>query len=761
MIRVLSYCLFVILLGSCSVHKYLKPGEALYRGASIKVQKDKEVKTSSRSLKKQLKKAIRLRSNKFLLGSPYKVWWWYTIGETEKQKGLKYWLRKKLGEPPVFSNRVNTALTSQTMQSYLENTGFFHSTVIGDTNTKNNFTKAVYRAHVLPQYKIKSVTWISDSSQILKDLSDRKKRSLLKPGKPYQLSNIDEERSRLDLRLKKKGYYFFNPTYILAYADSTVGDRKVDLFLNLRSTTPENAKHPFSINRIIIFPNYTLIDPPPDTSRFGLTPIDSLLIRDTVYKFKPELFKRTVTYRPGRLYSSNDQNATLNRFINLGVFKFVKNRFDVVKDTAHPYLLNAYYYLTPAKKKSIQAEIDGFSKENKYIGTQLSLNWKNRNTFKGAEQLAFKVYGGLEVSLSDSIKNNDNYKIGAQASISVPRFVVPFFTIKEAHLYPPRTELLLAYEFFIKQSLYTKNIFQFQYLFDWKESSNKQHSFAPISLAYSFAKNVTDSFYKQAQLNPSILINVDSQAILGTFYNYTYKTLNPFARNQWYFNGGVDLSGNIAGWITGAKHVKEKTIFKTPFAQFVKFDIDLRYKTKGKNKMEWANRLQVGLGFPYDNSNVLPFSKQYIIGGANSLRGFPARSIGPGTHVPSADDIRYYQVIGGDYKLLLNSEIRIPFSKKLSGAVFVDMGNIWTKDSLLFGTAGQIKKDWYKEIAVSTGFGLRFDMSVLILRVDLGIPLRKPYLPDGSRWVFNKIDFSDGRWRSENLILNIAIGMPF
>jgi outer membrane protein assembly factor BamA len=158
---------------------------------------------------------------------------------------------------------------------------------------------------------------------------------------------------------------------------------------------------------------------------------------------------------------------------------------------------------------------------------------------------------------------------------------------------------------------------------------------------------------------------------------------------------------------------------------------------------------------------MLPFTKQYIIGGAGSVRGFRVRSLGPGTHLPSATDQQFFQVIGGDYKFVFNTELRIPLSPMVSGALFIDAGNIWTKDTLLFGAGSKLSSNWYKELAVATGFGLRFDATVLIIRADLGIPIRKPYLPAAERWVLNKIDFGSSSWRKENLILNIALGLPF
>jgi outer membrane protein insertion porin family len=758
-----KYFLGLILIlsaSSCSVRRFLPAGEKLYRGSEITVQKNPDEKQTNKQLKKFLKQAVTPRRNKFLLGQPYKVWWWYVIGESKNDKGLRPFLRRKLGEPPVLSSRVNATVTAENMQSFMENSGYFHTTVQGDTVQKGYFVTARYTAQVQPQYHIKSITWVSDSSALLKLLEQRQKnRGILKVGEPYRLSDVSAERDQLDLFLKTRGYYYFNPDYLMAYADSTVGNRQVELYLNVKKTIPETAKYAYRINKIVVFPSYSLASKQLDTSLAGAIKYDGLFIKDSAKVFKPRLFATTITYRPGSLYSSRTQNSTLNRLINLGAFKFAKNRFEAVKDTGHR--LNVYYYLTPAKKKSLQGELNAFTKENNSIGAQLSVNWKNRNLFGGAELLTVKAYTGFEVSIADSLKNNNSFRLGAEASIKFPRYAVPFLRIKENNFYPPNTNLLLGYELYRKQLFYTKNLFRLQYDFTWKKNIRTEYTLAPVSLSYLNASNVTDTFYKQALVNPAILTNVYSEAILGSYFSYTYNTAQGRRRNKLYFNASVDLSGNVAGLITGAKRYREKTIFNTPFAQYIKTDFDLHFTRTLSNQWDWASRLQLGIGIPYSNSSVLPFSKQYIIGGSSSIRGFRTRNLGPGTYKPTADDQRYFQIIGGDYKFLANTEIRIPLTSSLSTAVFLDAGNIWTKDTLLFGPAAKLTKNWYKELAVATGFGVRFDATVLVIRADLGIPLRKPYLPDGQRWVLNKIDFGSGAWRRENLVLNIALGLPF
>jgi outer membrane protein insertion porin family len=757
--------LSTILFTSCSVRRFLPTGERLYSGSSIKIEKDSATSGSKKSLQKTLKLAVTPKANKFLFGQPYKVWWWYKIGEPKKEKGLKAFLRKKLGEPPVLSSRVNVKASAENMQSLMENLGYFHTTVQGDTNhTGSYFVKAKYTAQVKPQYKLAKIEWVGDSSILFKQLQNNSKRSgLLKVGNPYRLSDITTERDRLDLFLKTKGYYFFNPDYLMAYVDSSVGDRKVHLYLNIKKTMPDEAKHAYTIKDIHVYPTYSLTATALDTSKNNFVVFDKLKINDNEKKFKPSLFAATITFRPGSMYNSRQQNSTLNRMIGLGAFKFVKNRFEAVKDSAlkdTAHLLNVYYYLTPAKKKSVQAQIDGSTKENNFIGTQISINWKNKNTFKGAEQLAIKTYGGIERARNNGI-NINNLRVGTEVTLSVPKYAIPFLKIKENNFYPPRTTLLLGYEWFKKDIFFIKNLFRFQYEFTWKPNLQTQFTVAPIALSYLQAANVTDSFKKEIAVNPSLLLSVYSEAVLGTFFSYTRTSSFRAKRNKTYFNASVELSGNIAGLVTGAKEYRSKNIFGVPFAQYAKFDIDYHFTRKMFGNIQLANRLQIGIGLPYNNSRLLPFTKLYTIGGSNSIRGFRTRTLGPGIYKPTPNDQRFFQIIGGDYKLLGNTELRLPFTKQLSGALFVDAGNVWTKDTTLFGIQGQLSKNFLKEIAVATGFGIRFDATVLLIRLDLGMPIRKPYLPDGERWVFNKINIGSATWRKENLVVNIAIGLPF
>lgn len=758
-----------ILVSACSVRKKLPPGETLYNGSKVLVTKDSGFKVSTKSIRKQMEKITVPYKNKMILGWPYKVWFWYAIGETKKQTGFKHWLREKFGEPPVFGSTVKTKLNSDNMKGYLENEGYYRSKATGDTTIKGYKLTAHYKVAVAHPYTINAINWKIDSSKLLRDiLGDLKNNTLLVPSERITLNNIKTERSRVDLLLKNKGYYYFNPDYIIAYVDTTSKDFKANIYMSLKPGTPEKVKRTYLINNIVVFPNYTLLKPAPDTSLANLQKIDGIYIRDTVHKFKPFVFTKAITYRSSSTYSLTDQNKTLNRFINLGVFKFVKNRFEAaanndtlksLNDSSNG--LNAYYYLTPQKKKTIQAEIGTFGKSNSYVGGQLNINWLNRNIFRGAESFNVKTYLSYETASIDSLKDNNNYRIGAELSLIVPRFFVPF-KVKDKNLFPPRTRFTVGYEWFRRQQLYTKNFSRFQYEVNWKSKINVEHTIAPISITYTNTSGFSPQYLAQVGTNEILRLSNLPEIVSSSFYNFLTSTTYPNASNIFYFNANIEAAGNVAGAVTGAKSGYSKTLAGAYFAQYFKTDFDFRYSRKLAKDVYLANRIIVGIGVPYGNSKFLPFSRQFIIGGSSSLRGFSPRNIGPGTTLTNAFQQLYYPQVGGDYKLEMNTELRFPIvAPRVKGAVFLDAGNVWTRDTILYSPTGQLTKSFLKQLAVDAGVGLRVDASILIIRLDVAFPLAKPWLSEGKRWVLSKVDLWDNAWRSQNLVFNIGIGYPF
>lgn len=754
-------CLSIFFITSCNIKKHLPEGTFLYNGTKVNIEKINGFAGKPKPIARALAKITAPPKNKMIFGYPYRLAMWYAIGETKKQSGFKYWLRNQLGEPPVLNTTVDVKSNSTNLQAYLENKGYFKSYVSGKTENKGYKQKTIYVAKVSQPYFIDSSVWILDSSTLSRNiLSIKNKNRYVIKGEQFDLENIKAERNNIDLSLKRSGFYFFSPDFIKAYVDTTNGKNLLNVFYTIKTEMPENARYPQLINSVTIFPNYTLILPPPDTSKFGLTNYDGYFIRDTVHNYKPRTLTRPLTYQVGEKYNLNEHNNTLNRYINMGQFKFVKSRYEPTTDSLASKRMDVYYYLTPLKKKNFNAEIAGFTKSNSFNGGQINVNWKNRNLFKGAEQFNIKAYGALETSSIDTLRANNNFRVGTEISLAVPRFVMPF-KIKESHYFLPITKFALGYEWIRRQQLYTKNFIKLQYDLSWKESIKKEHALTPLSITYNNATQFSPQYL--AQINKFLVLSyaVLPEIITSSSYNFSYKSNNPSAENIISFNGNVDIAGNIVGLINKPKQAFSEKIGGAYFAQYGKFDAELRYSRKLNTDVYLSNRLNIGIGIPYGNSSYIPFSRQFIIGGGNSLRGFVPRQLGPGRVLTTAEQQTAYPQIGGDFKLEGQTELRFPIIGRLKGAIFADAGNIWSKNSLIFGEDARLTNQFMKDIAVDGGIGFRLDISVLIARLDVGIPFRKPWLPRGAEWVIDKIDFGSPSWRKNNIVLNIGIGYPF
>lgn len=746
---------------SCSNTKYLPDGELLYVGGDVKIQ-DKETSRKERKiLTKQLEGMLRPKPNSNILGLRPKLYIYNIAGEPKKPKGIRYWLRNKVGEPPVLFSQVDLDYNADVLRNYSENKGFFKARVSADSTSRNKRAKAHYEVRTGKQYIIKSVTFPQNTTQIDTAVAITKDQTLLKVGRPFDLDLIKAERARIDSRLKEKGYYYFNEEFIIVQVDSTVGTHGVDLLVKVKPETPNNSKTVYKINDIFIYPAFTINRDTMDIKLEDIENYKDFTIIDKKNLFKPKVFDRAMFFSKGDLYNRTDHNLSLNRLVNLGTFKFVKNSFRVTDSVNN--MLDTYYYLTPLPKKSIRAEVLAKTNSANYAGTELNLNWSNRNTFKAAELLTISAFGGLEVQVSGQNKGFNVYRIGSEANLIWPRFISPF-KHKFSSAFVPRTKATIGYEFQFRQQLYALSSAKASFGYLWKENIRKEHQLNIVEVNYVRPTNVSDLYREQIRLNPSLEKVIERQLIFGPTYSYTYtNTMETAKKHTFYYKGTIDLSGTAAGLISGANVRKGDSIkiFGVPFSQYVKMENDFRHYLKLGMSSQLASRIVVGTGYGYGNSTELPFIKQFFIGGTNSIRAFRARSIGPGSFNEQVNANAFLPDQSGDLKLELNTEYRAKLFSVVHGAVFVDAGNIWLTSPDPLKPGAEISKDFIKELAVGAGVGLRFDLSFLILRTDLAFPIRKPYLPEGDRWVLDKINLGSSGWRRENLVFNLAIGYPF
>jgi outer membrane protein insertion porin family len=753
----LSPC--ILLIWGCQGTRHLPPNEKLYTGATVDVSGTSMTARQKKSLKKSLEGLTRPKPNSKFLGMRPKLAI-YNMFRNSK-KGLFKNIREKYGEPPVLSSQLDLAANTKSLENYLVNKGWFQGKVTADTVSRRRTLKARYTAKAGIQYTINQVQYPSDSSELSRAIGGTVPNTLLKPGEPFDIDVIKAERVRIETTLKEKGFYFFHPDHLLIRTDSTIGNQKVNLFVVVKNETPPEARTIYLINNIYIYTGYNLnaerIDTLPSLGKFH----KGYYIIDRQARYKPFLFEETMQFYPGEVYNRADHNQTLGRLINLNLFKFVKNRFQAVG----PGQLDAFYYLTPLPKQSLRAEISLISRSNNLNGSQFNISYFNRNIGRNGSQLQLSGYVGSDVQFSGALRGYNTYRIGAEATYAVPRFAVPFMKIKHRGPYAPRTNFRIGYDILNRKQLYTLNSYRLEYGFTWKKTLQRQHELFPIAITYAEPLNVTED-YKTLQANiPGLERAIEPQFILGSRYQYIYNqlannTVQP--KQAWYFSGVADISGNIAGLITGANIKKGDTVkFGTvPFSQYFKIEADLRHYFRIGLKSTWVNRIDIGIGLPYGNSVQVPYVKQFFIGGNNSLRGFRSRSVGPGTYFPvNVNEIIPDQT--GDIKLELNSEFRPHLAGPLYGALFIDAGNIWlVNDSTYTNKPGaKFTSKFLSQLAVDVGAGLRLDITLFVIRLDVGFPIRKPWIVPPS--VINQINFASRDWRRQNLVFNLAIGYPF
>ena len=754
----------LVLLGAaCNESRHLAEGQTLYTANVVNIQSSVPLShRRTKELKTDLAQLLRPNLNGKILGIRVKLWVYNIAGTPKKKKGFKHWLKYKVGEPPVLSSPKVIEKNREILQNHLENKGYFGDTVLSTTPVKDKHLTAVYTAQTGNRYTIRNVTYPPDSDDLSQRIDSLQHGTLLKKDDGFDLDVIKNERARIDGLLKNKGYYFFSPDDLFIDVDSAVGNHQVDLHLKVKEATPLLARNIYRINTVVVYANYGILT---DTSlRKAYTTPEGYRIVDSAHILRPVIFSRTLVVKPGDIYKRDDHNRSLSRLVSLGVFGFVKVRFDPVKSDDSNHLLNAFYYLTPAQKKSIQFEVTGLTRSDNTTGTEVSINWRHRNLLKGAELFTAKIYGGLEEQYIASNNLTSNQKVnirraGLDLSLLVPRIISPF-NLNTSSAYVPKTKIEADYDIFDQSSEYTLTSSRVSFGYIFKNNQTTENTITVLGIDYVRPSNINPVYQDSLDKNITLARAIEKTFIIGPTYNFNYNSQAKPNKNtnNYYFNGNVDLSNNILGLVTGANINKGKQvdIFNVPFAQYVRFEADFRHYLRFNDNSLLASRITSGAGFAYGNSSTMPFVKEFFAGGTNDIRAFRSRALGPGSYYagnPSTTTLLPDQP--GDFKLEGNVEYRGKLSPLVGWALFADAGNVWTLRQDTSRPGSRLTPGFLKDIAVGVGTGIRFDLSILVLRVDVAVPVRYPWLPDGHKW-----DFPEAADIS-NMVLNLAIGYPF
>lgn len=758
-IALLGLCLTTA--GCFNVSKLAK-GQRLYAGGKVVINQGQVKIKDQKALTLDLQSLLRPKPNSSILGLQPKLWLW-SISKPNK-KGINHLLHTKLGEPPVFFSSLDVKRNSSLIVNHLQSEGFFLAQDKADTILKKGRMNVMYKAYTGPQYVINQVVFpdADTSDQLSTAIHNTFKTTLLKKGLAYNLELLKSERTRIDAVLKNQGFYYFNAEYLLIEADSSIGNHKVNLEMVLKDETPDKAGNAYRINKSFVYPNFSLAKDDELLKDTGRAYIHGFRFIDPDNYIRPGVLESTIFLKQGDIYNRDAHNTTLARLVNLGVYKFVKATFKDNDTSSANRMLNASYFLTPFQKYSLKADLTGSSKSDNNQGGVLRATFRDRNFNKTANLFSASAYIGFEAQVSGARAGTGNSLLyGASADLYVPRFVTPFH-ILSTNRYVPKTRFSLSYDYVHRAGLYSLKSGTFLFGYTWKESSRKDHQLYPISITYVHSSDTTAAFSAILKKNRVLQRSFESQFFIGSTYTYTYSDqLERSKRNNFYFNGSIDLSGNLIGAIQGKSDtLNPHKLFGNPYAQYAKIELDTRDYLKITQSLIWANRLDLGFGYTHGNSGSLPYVKAFFSGGSNSIRAFRARSVGPGSSAPLIASTILSDA-PGDIKIEANSELRTNLFSIVKGAAFIDAGNVWLLHPDMSRPGSRFSSDFLKQFAVGTGLGVRVDVSFFVLRLDVAFPLRIPYLPDGNRWVINKIDFGSAAWRRDNLVYNIAIGYPF
>jgi len=752
-----------LLLAACSGTRHLPAGEKLYTGAKVKIESTEKV--SKGFYKAIAEDAIRPKPNSSYLGMRPQLSLYMMAGENPKSK-FKKWLQKT-GEAPVLISAVKPGATSAIIDAKLFNQGIFRCYTQFDIVEKKHTAKIIYTSYIHKPYIVKNLVYAISDDSISKLIIRDKANTLIKSGDEYSLETLKNERERIDALLKTQGYFYFNPDYLIFKADTTAVNDSINFKLTLKEDAPANALMVYRIHNIYINQDYSLKEEVADSTQ------DTTMLRNVVFQGKEAdmnissgVIIRSIYLRKNEKYTRLNHTITLSRLMSMGNFKFVQVKFRD-SDTTATGFLDVTILMTPMPNHTFRAEMDIISKSNNYTGPRMNLSLLNRNTFRGAELLNLNMAGSFEAQLSGVNKNLYSYSWNPQVELTFPRFVVPFNVKPTNSIYVPKTHFTLSYNFMKRVNYFDMRTFQFIYGFKWKEDIRNEHELNPINVSYTSITNKSEDFEALLLSKPFLKKSYEEQFIAGGSYSYTFnEQVIPGQKIQSYFHVTAETAGNVfslANIIFGEKPAPENPskVIGSVYSQYAKLSFDGRVYYNFRNKDKIAMRIFAGAGKAYGNSSILPYSKQFFSGGPNSIRAFQINSLGPGIYNQNGENIGFLQ-LGGDIKLEMNAEYRFGIYRFIKGALFMDAGNVWLQKSNPADLGSPFAfSSFLNEVAVGTGFGLRVDVSFFVLRFDLAMPLRKPWLLENERWVTNQIKFGDATWRRQNLMLNIAIGYPF
>ncbi len=744
---------FLLILQGCSVKKFIPEDKLLYSGAKLKVQDTVAKISDYDELVEQLESLLLPEPNSKFLGMRPKLYFHYKA-QQENPGFINKFLNKKIGEEPVYLSDVDPNFREDLLINRLENSGFFYSTATSAIleNEEQKLASIEYEVKIKEPYILEKYKLDRDTLMIYKKIEKYLPESPIEEGMRFDLSLLKLERERLERKLLEDGYYNFNAGFLIFEADTNqYVNKKFDLFLRLKKDVPREAIIPYKIYEVNIYPNYVIGNDSiaQDTVRFE----DRNYIQAEEF-FKPKRLDPYILINEGGFYDPSASRNTSRRLASIGAYKFVNIKYDEVETLGDSLgILEANIFLSPLNKRAVRVELQGVTKSNNFVGPHLALTYSNRNLFHGGEILNLTGKFGYEVQVTGSdLETISSTLVGLQADLIYPRLLFPISINDDWFEYSiPKTKISLSGDYVIRTNLYSIGSVSGRFGYLWNANRFITHELNPVSINYVKLINTTEEFDAILRQNAFLSNSFQQEFIAGLTYSFTYNGMIDAGKtHQFYLNANIETAGNTMSLFS--KEAEEgRTAFGLKYAQFAKADADFRYHFNFGKEQKIATRLFAGIGIPYGNSDVMPFSRQYFSGGPYSVRAFRIRSLGPGSYDPDTTENTAYFDQSGNIRLEGNIEYRFPIVSFLKGAVFADAGNVWTTRENPTLPGGKFGKDFSSELGVGAGVGLRVDIQNFVIRLDVAAPMKVPYLPEGERWTF----------AFDEPVFNFAVGYPF
>ena len=759
----------------CSATRHVPEGNLLLDNVEIDVEGDKDVSSS------ELYNYLRQTPNHRVLGFWKLQLGTYNLSGNDTTKWYNRWVRR-MGQPPVLYQQTLTDASARQLQLAMINRGYLGAQVEVDTMMRPDKKKidVNYRIVTGEPHRISAINYEIPDTSVAQVIMSDSARFTVRKGDKFDRDNLDAERTLITRRLRDHGYYAFNKDYITYYADTAEMSHDVILTMTVKppqrpagADTRADSLAIHSLYRIgrVIFLSVIV------RSSGDLDSVDFIIV-EIIYGpdryLTPGTLEEKCFLVPGQLYNTHSVDRTYESLARLGILKSINIELVPEAATADTTatadrLLDVYILLSRNKKQSITLDVEGTNSEGD-LGFGVGATYQHRNLARGSQLFTARLRMNYE-SLSGSFNGliNDRYtEYAGEVGITFPRFEFPFAPLSMRQRFNVTSELAISGNY-QERPEYTRIISGAAWKYKWVNRTNtRRHEFDLIDINYVYLPERTNDFLDAiAPDNPLLRYSYEDHFIMSMgyrYYNSNKRIPSAVGRTRgiqpmvYTIRASAETAGNLL--YLGSRILAHRPddgvyeVFNTRFSQYVKGEVDYALTRNFDHRHSLAFHVGAGIGFPYGNSRVLPFEKRFYAGGANGVRGWGVRTLGPGSY-NSHNSVTYFMNQCGDIRFDMSVEYRAKLFWVLEGGAFIDAGNIWTIHNYENQPGGMFHFDtFWKQIAWSYGIGLRMDFNYFLLRLDLGIKAYNP-AEGQERWPLLHFD-----WH-RNTAVHFSVGYPF